>query len=257
MNKINSLFENKKKNILSVYFCAGHPRLDSTSAVIEALAEHHVDLIEIGIPFSDPMADGPVIQAASQKALRNGMKISLLFEQLKDIRQKVQIPLILMGYLNPIMQFGFERFCAACLQCGIDGLIIPDLPFQEYLELYKPIADRFDLKIIMLITPATSEERIRFIDRHTEGFIYMVSTAATTGAQDSFGKQHIQYFERINQMHLLNPRLIGFGIGNSHTFQTARQYASGVIIGSRFVSILDQEQEPQKAIEKLLQILSE
>ena len=257
MNRITALFEKKQENLLSVYFCAGHPDCNSTVPVIQALAEKGVDMIEIGIPFSDPVADGPVIQQAAQQALHNSMKIKVLFDQLKTIRNQIEIPLILMGYLNPIMQYGFKRFCQTCQQCGIDGLIIPDLPFQEYLDYYKPIADRFDLKIIMLITPATSEERIRFIDSHTDGFIYMVSAAATTGARQMFEKQHLEYFNRIHKMQLRNPRMIGFGISNKATADAARQYASGIIIGSKFISILDQEKDPMKAVEILLQTLSE
>lgn len=257
MNRITTLFENKKQNLLSVYFCAGHPTLESTPEVIQALAKDGIDMIEIGIPFSDPMADGPVIQDAARKALHNGMKIRILFEQLKNIRDTVQIPLLLMGYLNPIMQYGFDRFCIDCKKCGIDGLIIPDLPFQEYLDHYKPIADQYDLKIIMLITPATSETRIHTIDRYTDGFIYMVSTAATTGARNSFEQQHIAYFDRVNKLSLRNPRMIGFGISNKQTTETARKYAAGIIIGSKFVSILDREHDPQKAVGMLLQALTQ
>ena len=188
MNRINKLFNEKKQNILSLYFCAGHPTAGTTANIIRTLAARGIDMLEIGIPFSDPMADGPVIQDAATKALRNGMSLHRLFEELKDIRQDVEIPLILMGYLNPIFHYGFEAFCQSCADCGIDGVIIPDLPFRDYMETFKPIADRHGLKIIMLITPETSEERIRLIDRHTDGFIYMVSSAATTGAQKEFDR---------------------------------------------------------------------
>ena len=183
MNRINRLFKEKQQNILSIYFCAGHPTLEGTAETIRTLASNGVDMIEVGIPFSDPMADGVVIQDAATKALHNGMSLKLLFSQLEGIRETVDIPLILMGYLNPIMHFGFETFCKRCVETGIDGVIIPDLPFKDYLEAYKPVADRYGLRIIMLITPETSDERIRFIDDHTDGFIYMVSSAATTGAQ--------------------------------------------------------------------------
>ena len=186
MNRIQQLFGRKEKDILSVYFTAGYPALDITREIVGELQRQGIDMVEIGIPFSDPMADGVVIQNAATKALQNGMSLSKLFGQLQNIRSEVDIPLILMGYLNPIMQYGFENFCRSCHDVGVDGVIIPDLPFKDYLEEYKPVADRYELNIIMLITPETSEERIRFIDRNTEGFIYMVSSAATTGAQQDF-----------------------------------------------------------------------
>ena len=196
MNRINKLFATKHENILSIYFCAGHPTLEGTADTIRTLEQKGVDMIEVGIPFSDPMADGPVIQDAATKALRNGMTLKKLFSQLEDLHRVSTppsevggLPLILMGYLNPIMQFGFEAFCQRCVEVGIDGVIIPDLPFKDYLEEYKPIADRYDIRIIMLITPETSDDRIHFIDDHTDGFIYMVSSAATTGEQQSFGDQ--------------------------------------------------------------------
>jgi len=257
MNRINQIFQNKKQNILSIYFCAGHPTLDGTVQTIQALANNHVDLIEIGVPFSDPIADGPVIQQAATTSLKNGMTLKLLLEQLKDIRQTVSIPLILMGYLNPMQKFGFEALCKKLSEIGIDGLIIPDLPFRDYLETYKPIADKYDLRIIMLITPETSEERIRFIDQHTNGFIYMVSSAATTGAQSSFGEQKLEYFHRIQAMNLSNPRMIGFGISNKQTLQAAQSNAAGAIIGSKYITLLDQYGDPTKAIQALLKALEE
>ncbi len=241
-NRIQKLFENKSGHILSIYFCAGCPTLENTTRVIRALAQNGVDMIEIGIPFSDPMADGIVIQEAATQALRNGMTLHLLFEQLKDIRQDVRIPLILMGYLNPIMQFGFEAFCRKCTECGIDGVIIPDLPFREYEENYKATADSYGIRIIMLITPETSEARIREIDAHTDGFIYMVSSAATTGAQKDFDKAKQDYFRKVQAMNLRNPRMIGFGISNRQTFEAACANAAGAIIGSRFVSLLNEKQ---------------
>lgn len=265
MNRINQLFQTKHENILSIYFCAGHPTLEGTADTIRTLFQNGVDMIEVGIPFSDPMADGPVIQDAATKALHNGMTLSLLFRQLSGIRQTLLhshecaaecCPLILMGYLNPIMQFGFERFCQHCIEVGIDGVIIPDLPFKDYQETYKPIADRYDLRIIMLITPETSEERIRFIDSLTDGFIYMVSSAATTGAQQEFDRQKQAYFQRINAMNLRNPRMIGFGISNRQTLQSAQQNAAGAIIGSKFVTLLDQAQNAQQAITQLKEALN-
>ena len=256
MNRINQLFQTKKTGILSIYFCAGHPTLEGTANTIRTLANNGIDMIEVGIPFSDPMADGVVIQDAATKALRNGMTLRTLFSQLEGIRSAVTIPLILMGYLNPILHFGFESFCQHCTQVGIDGVIIPDLPFHDYLHIYKPIADAHDLRIIMLITPETSEERIRFIDEHTDGFIYMVSSAATTGAQSEFDKAKQAYFQRINSMNLRNPRMIGFGISNKQTLQSAQDNAAGAIIGSKFVKLLDQTQNPQTAINQLYEALN-
>ena len=257
MNRINHLFQEKKSEILSIYFCAGHPSLHSTAQTIQTLESKGIDMIEIGIPFSDPMADGPVIQDAATKALRNGMTLNTLFMQLEDIRKTVNIPLLLMGYLNPIIHFGFERFCQRCVEVGVDGMIIPDLPFKDYQEEFKPVADRYGLRIIMLITPETSEERIRFIDEHTDGFIYMVSSAATTGAQKEFDAAKQRYFSRINAMNLRNPRMIGFGISNKQTLQSAWQNAAGAIIGSKFVSLYDQTGDASQAIDKLNQNLKQ
>lgn len=253
MNRINQLFGSNPRDLLSIYFCAGAPTLDGTAHVIRTLERHGVGMIEIGIPFSDPMADGIVIQNAATQALRNGMSLRLLFEQLHDIRRDVTIPLVLMGYLNPIMQFGFDNFCRQCQACGIDGAIIPDLPFRDYQEHYRPVAERYDVKVIMLVTPETSEARIREIDAHTDGFIYLVSSAATTGAQQDFDAQKRAYFERIEEMHLANPRMVGFGISNRATFGAACEHASGGIIGSRFVSLLNEEKEPERAITRLLE----
>ena len=256
MNRINQLFEKKKKGILSLYFCAGHPTLEGTVEVIKTLAENGIDMIEVGIPFSDPMADGPVIQDAATKALRNGMSLKLLFSQLKDIRrQGVEIPLILMGYLNPIVSYGIEAFCQSCQECGIDGAIIPDLPFRDYMETIKPVADSYGIKIIMLITPETSEERIRFIDEHTDGFIYMVSSAAVTGAQKEFNESKQAYFRRIDGMNLKHPRMIGFGISNKQTLEAAQQNAAGAIIGSRFVTLLEEKQDALAALNELYALL--
>ena len=239
MNRIDRLFGDNPHDILSIYFCAGAPTLDGTAEVIRTLERNGVDMIEVGIPFSDPMADGPVIQDASTKALRNGMTLRRLFSQLQDIRRDVQIPLVLMGYLNPIFNYGFENFCRSCKEVGVDGMIIPDLPFKDYMEQYKAVADRYDLRVIMLITPETSEERVRLIDEHTSGFIYMVSSASTTGAQKDFGDAKQAYFRKINSMGLRIPRMVGFGISNVQTYRAACDNASGGIIGSRFVTLLD------------------
>ncbi len=255
MNRINELFSKENRNLLSVYFCAGHPTLESTPRVIRSLASAGVDMIEVGIPFSDPMADGVVIQHAATRALRNGMSLRLLFEQLEGIRRDVSVPLILMGYLNPIVQYGFEAFCLRCAEVGVDGAIIPDLPFREYEEHYRDIALRHGLKVIMLITPETSEERVREIDRSTDGFIYMVSSAATTGAQRDFDSQKRAYFSRVEAMRLRNPLMVGFGISNKATFQAACEHASGAIVGSRFITLLEEEGDPDKAIRRLKESL--
>lgn len=256
MNKINRLFaENKDRKLLSLYFCAGCPTLDGTADVIRAMERHGIDMIEVGIPFSDPMADGPVIQGATAAALRNGMNMKLLFSQLKEIKDEVRIPLILMGYLNPIMQYGIDNFCRSCVESGVSGAIIPDLPFKDYLEEVKPVADRYDLRIIMMITPETSEERIRFIDRHTDGFIYMVSSAAITGAQQNFDEARQEYFRRIDAMQLRNPRMIGFGISNRQTLESAQQNAAGAIIGSKFVTLLNESGNADAALDKLFEVL--
>ena len=256
MNKINALFANHKdRKLLSLYFCAGCPTLEGTGDVIKAMERKGIDMIEVGIPFSDPLADGPVIQSAGTKALKNGMTVKTLFGQLKAIKDEVSLPLVLMGYLNPIMHYGFEAFCKRCVECGVSGAIIPDLPFKDYMEQVKPVADKYDLRIIMLITPETSEERIRFIDEHTDGFIYMVSSAAITGAQKSFDEQKQQYFKRINDMHLRHPRMIGFGISNKQTLESACNNAAGAIIGSKFVTLLNESKNAQKALDKLYDAL--
>ncbi len=258
MNKINKLFEeNKERKLLSLYFCAGCPTLNSTGDIIKTLERRGIDMVEVGVPFSDPMADGPVIQDAATKALRNGMSLAKLFAQLQEIKDRVNIPLILMGYLNPIMQYGIEEFCRSCKDCGVAGMIIPDLPFNDYLNTVKPVADRYDLRVIMLITPETSEERIRFIDNHTDGFIYMVSSAATTGAQKSFDESKQEYFHRINSMNLRNPRMIGFGISNKQTLETSQENAAGAIIGSKFVSLLMESGNADEALDKLFAALQQ
>ena len=240
-NKINSLFENSKdQKLLSLYFCAGCPTLEGTADVILAMQRRGIAMIEVGIPFSDPLADGPVIQSAATQALRNGMNLHKLFSQLAAIKDQVTIPLVLMGYLNPILHYGIEAFCKSCVESGVSGMIIPDLPFDDYLNIVKPVADKYDLRVIMLITPETSEERIRFIDDHTDGFIYMVSSAAITGAQKSFDEAKQEYFRRINAMNLRNPRMIGFGISNAQTLKAAQDNAAGAIIGSKFVTLLNE-----------------
>ena len=258
-NKINQLFATRgDRKLLSLYFCAGAPTLDSTAQVILAMQRRGIDFIEVGIPFSDPLADGPVIQNAATKALRNGMNLRTLFSQIEAIKDQVHIPLILMGYLNPILHFGIDAFCQRCAEVGVSGMIIPDLPFDDYLTIVKPVADRYDLRVIMLITPETSDERIRFIDQHTDGFIYMVSSAAITGAQHNFDEAKQQYFRRIDAMHLRNPRMIGFGISNRQTLKAAQDNAAGAIIGSKFVTLLDEaDGDADLALDRLLQALNQ
>ncbi|WP_448519930.1 tryptophan synthase subunit alpha [Rhodoflexus sp.] len=251
-SRLPSLFA-AKRNILSVYFTAGFPQLNDTVRIIKTLSEAGVDMIEIGMPFSDPLADGPTIQQSSQQALDNGMSLRLLFEQLKDIRQHTDVPLLLMGYLNPVMQFGAENFCRAAQEVGIDGLILPDLPMHEYLSEYKPIFERYGLSNIFLITPQTAEARIRQIDELSqEGFIYMVSSASTTGAKQGFSDEQHSYFERIAAMQLKSPKLIGFGISDKATFEGACQYAEGAIIGSAFINLLSQSTDLEADITKFV-----
>ena len=237
MNRINQKLQEDKK-LLSIYFSAGFPNLNDTVSIIEELEKSGVDMIEIGLPFSDPLADGPTIQDSSTKALKNGMTSQLLFEQLKDIRKTVQIPLIIMGYFNPILQYGVEAFCAKCQEIGIDGLIIPDLPVDVYHKQYKTTFDNYGLINVFLITPQTSDERIRYIDSISNGFIYMVSTASVTGSQSGFGSEQTSYFKRIADMNLDNPQIVGFGISNQETFGQATAYSKGAIIGSAFIKFL-------------------
>ena len=256
MNKINALFANSKdRKLLSLYFCAGCPTLEGTADVILTMQRRGIAMIEVGIPFSDPLADGPVIQSAATTALKNGMNLKTLFAQLGAIKDQVEIPLVLMGYLNPILHYGIEEFCKSCVESGVSGMIIPDLPFKDYQEVVKPIADKYDLRVIMLITPETSEERIRFIDDNTDGFVYMVSSAAITGAQKSFNDAKQEYFRRINAMNLRNPRMIGFGISNKQTLEAAQSNAAGAIIGSKFVTLLNESKNADEALDKLFDAL--
>ena len=235
MNRIQAKLQEDKK-LLSIYFTAGYPNLNDTVTTIENLEKNGVDMIEIGLPFSDPLADGPTIQASSTQALNNGMTSTVLFDQLKDIRKTVSIPLILMGYFNPMLQYGVEAFCKKCQDVGIDGLIIPDLPVEVYHEEYKAIFEQYGLLNVFLITPQTSESRIRYMDRISDGFIYMVSSASTTGSQSGFGNTQTDYFKRIADLKLTNPQVIGFGISDHETFSQATQYAKGAIIGSAFIN---------------------
>lgn len=237
MNRINQKLQEDKK-LLSIYFTAGYPSLTNTVSIIEDLEKNGVDMIEIGLPFSDPLADGPTIQASSTQALKNGMTTEVLFDQLKDIRKTVSIPLIIMGYFNPMLQYGVEAFCKKCQEIGIDGLIIPDLPVDVYKEDYQAVFEKYGLINVFLITPQTSVERINFIDSVSNGFIYMVSSASVTGSNSGFGDEQTSYFKRIADMNLKNPQVIGFGISDNETFTQATTYAKGAIIGSAFIKYI-------------------
>jgi len=244
MNRINKALSRSgsaegENKLLSIYFSAGFPNLEDTVPILEKLQESGVDMVEIGLPFSDPLADGPTIQESSTKALDNGMTTDVLFEQLKNIRDHIEIPLLIMGYFNPMMQYGIEDFCRKCEETGIDGLIIPDLPVDVYHAQYQETFERYGLINVFLITPQTGEERIRFIDRISNGFIYMVSSASTTGAKNSFGSEQEDYFKRISEMNLSVPQIVGFGISNHDTFDQATRSTSGAIIGSAFVKFLE------------------
>jgi tryptophan synthase alpha chain len=238
MNRINKSL-NQDKKLLSIYFTAGFPQLEDTVPILEQLQEAGVDMIELGLPFSDPLADGPTIQESSTQALRNGMTTDKLFTQLEGIRARIHVPLIVMGYFNPMMQYGVERFCERCREVGIDGLIIPDLPADVYHAQYQSLFQQYGLLNMFLITPQTPDERIRYIDQVSEGFIYMVSSAATTGAQGSFGDTQQHYFQRIADMKLQSKLLVGFGISNAETYQAAVAHSQGAIIGSAFIKHLE------------------
>jgi len=248
MNRIDRLFQSKKNDILSIYFTAGYPQLGSSPSIIKSLEEAGVDLIEIGVPFSDPLADGPVIQKSNEVALRNGMNVNLLFEQLKDIRDKVNIPLILMGYFNPVLHYGVESFCLKCKETGIDGVILPDLPPEQYSFAYEQTFGKYGLKNIMLISPQTDNDRVRMINTLSGGFIYMVSSASTTGMKRGFTGLQTEYFRRIRSLDLSKPRLIGFGISGSETFREACNYAHGAIIGSAFIKLLGEKGAAKETI---------
>ena len=250
MNRINKKIQSKKK-LLSIYFTAGYPNLNDTISIIKNLERSGVDMIEIGLPFSDPLADGPTIQDSGNKSLKNGMTTEILFSQLKDIRKEVEIPLLIMGYFNPILQYGVEKFCQKCAEIGIDGLIIPDLPVEVYHKEYQQIFEKYNLVNVFLVTPQTSDERIRFVDSVSNGFIYLVSSASTTGAQNSFGESQINYFEKIQKMELKTPQIVGFGISNKETFDQATKTTNGAIIGSAFVKFLGEN--PIKNIPTFIQ----
>ena len=250
MNRIDHKFQEDKK-LLSIYFSAGHPNLEDTVPILKKLQAAGVDMVEIGLPFSDPLADGPTIQESSTKALRNGMTTEKLFSQLENIREHINIPLVLMGYFNPMMQYGIEKFCQRCEAIGIDGLIIPDLPVDVYHEEYKTLFDAHGLYNMFLITPQTPEERIRYIDEVSNGFIYMVSSASVTGAKNTFGQTQTDYFDRIAKMGLSTPTVVGFGISNAETYSAATTHSKGAIIGSAFIQFLENE-----GVDKINQFIS-
>ena len=252
-NRINDLFQVKKSNILSVYFTAGYPNLEDTMPVLRELQSQGIDMVEVGIPFSDPMADGPVIQDSGNVALKNGITLRKIFIQLEEMRPEIHVPVILMGYLNVVMQYGLDAFCQDCKRVGVDGIILPDLPMSDYIEEYKPVMDKYGLAMILLITPETSDKRIREIDDNTSSFIYMVSSASTTGTQKSFDSAKQAYFHRINKMGLKNPRMVGFGISNKATLDAAYKDASGAIIGSRFIECLKQGENIPDAVRVFLE----
>ena len=241
-NRLTRLFKAKNQNLLNVYFTAGYPELESTGLVLKTLQAAGADIVEIGMPYSDPMADGPTIQASNAVALKNGMSIRQLLQQVEAARAEVSLPIILMGYLNPVMQFGIERFCEEAARVGVDGLILPDLPLHDYEEVYRPVFEKYQLSVIFLITPQTSEARIRQIDALTNAFIYMVSSASTTGNKVGGDDKQLRYFERIQQMNLKNPRLIGFGISDRSSFELACRYAEGAIIGSAFIKVIHEKE---------------
>lgn len=258
MTRIEELFKHKQQNILNVYCTAGYPQLDSTLEVMQALQNNGADLIELGMPYSDPLADGPVIQESGAKAIENGMTISKLFEQLKDMRSPDSplgvggIPVILMGYMNPVLQYGFENFCLKAAAVGIDGLILPDLPMYEYESEYGEIIKKYELNIIFLVTPETKEERLRKIDELSTGFLYAVSSSSTTGSNKDINDSQ-PFFKKLNNMHLKNPVLVGFGIKDKQTFAAACEYTNGAIIGSAYIKALGNGKDVNTATKEFLQ----
>ncbi|HMK05589.1 MAG TPA: tryptophan synthase subunit alpha [Ferruginibacter sp.] len=251
VNRLDKLFSKKTKNLLNIYCTAGYPHLRSTLEVMTALQDNHVDIIELGMPYSDPLADGPVIQQSNMVALENGMSISLLFEQLKDMRNIIHVPVILMGYMNPVLQYGVEKFCAAAAKAGIDGIILPDLPMYEFETTFRQYFERYGLRFIFLVTPETSEERIRKIDGLSTGFIYAVSSSSTTGNNKPIEEQDT-YFKKLQDMRLENPVLVGFGIKDKATFRAACKYSNGAIIGSAYINALENSQDIKKATKEFL-----
>ncbi|MEO5977992.1 MAG: tryptophan synthase subunit alpha [Chryseolinea sp.] len=237
-NRITDLFAKKNEPLLSVYYTAGFPTLHSTKIIAESLEQAGANIIEIGIPYSDPIADGPTIQDSNKIALENGINLSMILEQVKELRKTVTLPIILMGYVNPVIQYGIEKFAKDASSAGVDGVILPDLPMDAYLREYKKLFESMNISNAFLISPTTSDERIRKIDSETEGFIYAVSASSTTGAKGEFAKEQIEYFKKLKSLKLKNPYLIGFGISNHDTFSTASKYSAGAIVGSAFINVL-------------------
>jgi tryptophan synthase alpha chain len=256
MNRITKLFQDTEKDqdggLLNVYFTAGFPELDDTMRVLRALQDGGADLVEIGMPYSDPVADGETIQKSNDQALENGMSVRILFEQLKDMRETISVPVLLMGYVNPVLQYGIENFCRKCAEVGVDGLILPDMPMDVYLDEYKAIFDSYGLLNIFLITPQTSEARIRLIDEVSEGFIYTVSSASVTGSKSGVNADMESYFARLNSMNLRNPRLIGFGIKDHETYKQASSHSAGAIIGSAFIRVLQETTDLEEDIKSFV-----
>ncbi len=251
MNALQILLTHKKQNLLSLFFTAGFPTIDASEKIIASASRAGIDFLEVGMPYSDPLADGPVIQHSSTKAIANGMNIPLLMEQLIAIKGKYDIPLILMGYLNPVLQYGTEKFLSKAAECGVSGIILPDLPMPEYLEEYQQLFVRHNLNMIFLITPNTSDERIRMIDDHSNAFIYVVSSASTTGGHKDFGDAQKHFFQRLHKLQLKNPLVAGFGIHNAQTLQQAWSNLNGAICGSAFLKKLEQYSQPEEAVEML------
>ena len=253
MNRLEKLFQHKKENVLAVYFSAGHPNLNDTSTIIKELDNAGADIIEVGIPFSDPVADGPVIQQSSLEALKNGISLESIFKQLSNIRKDTDIPIVLMGYFNPVLQYGLERFVAKCNEIGIDGTILPDLPPDLYIEEYKELYEQNDLSNILLVPPQTSNERIKELDKLSSGFLYIVAASSTTGAKEGFENYQIDYFNRLKSLNLQSPKMIGFGISDNKSFVEACRYGNGAIIGSAFIKALN---EPGELKDKIRQFIA-
>lgn len=254
MSRIAELFAAKREKVLNIYCTAGYPRLDSTLRIVKALQDNGADLVELGMPYSDPLADGPLIQHSSTIALQNGMTIRTLFEQLRDLRKQVHIPIILMGYMNPVLQYGFEKFCADAAAAGVDGLILPDLPGYEYETEYSPVIRKYGLDFIFLVTPETSEERVKKLDTLTSGFLYAVSSSSTTGSDKNMSDVR-QYLQKLQGYKLKNPVLVGFGIKDKQSFDEACTHANGAIIGSAFIKALENSQDEDTTVKQFLKLI--
>ena len=255
MNRLEHKFQNKSNNLLAIYFTAGYPSPEGTRQTILDLNAAGADIVEIGMPFSDPLADGPTIQASSKAALENGMSLEKLFTQLEGIRSETDIPLVLMGYLNPVLQFGMERFCQKCLEVGVDGVILPDLPLAFFEKIYRPFFEKYDLCPVFLVTPQTSDERIRQLDAASRGFLYAVSTASTTGGAGGFGEMQTAYFQRLAGLKLKNPVMVGFGISGHAAFETVCSYLNGGVVGSAFIRAQEAGISPKDFVERLTMVV--